>query len=152
MLTLGDERQPTLFLQTSHGERYAVPSPDGRWIAYQSNDSGRDEIFVTPFPGSGRKWQVSADGGIQPSWRKDGKELFYISPDSKLMSVEVRPGEASFETGQVTLLFDVTHRAGGISYAVHPDGERFLVIQDVRSEASSALTLVINWTADLNKK
>ncbi len=152
MLTLRDERQPTLFLQTSHAEKYAVPSPDGRWIAYQSNDSGRDEVFVTPFPGPGRKWQVSTDGGIHPTWRKDGKELFYISPDSKLMSVEVRPGEASFEIGQVTPLFDVTHRAGGIPYAVDTDGERFLVIKDVMSEASSALTLVINWTADLNKK
>ena len=152
ILALGDDPQSALFLQGSFDEAYAVFSPDGRWIAYQSNESGRDEVYVTPFPGPGRKWQISTAGGIQPVWRRDGEELFYIAPDSKLISAEVRPGETTFETGQVKPLFDLTRRAGGTPYDVAPGGERFLVIKYVMSDASSALTLVINWTADLNKK
>jgi Tol biopolymer transport system component len=152
LLTLGDDQQHSYFLQDSHEEAYAVFSPDGRWVAYQSDESGQDEVYVTPFPGPGRKWQVSTAGGIQPTWRKDGKELFYISLDSRLMAVEVTPGETSFETGRVTSLFVLRRRAGGIPYAPDPDGERFLIIKDVVSESSEALTLVINWTTDLQKE
>jgi len=152
VLALGDAQAPAFFLRTSFGESNGAFSPDGRWLAYQSDESGRDEVYVTPFPGPGRKWQVSTDGGIQPVWRKDGRELFYIAPYSRLMAANVQPGETTFETGEVRSLFALTRSAGGRPYDAASDGERFLVSKDVVSNASPPLTLVINWTAELKKK
>ena len=103
-LPLAGDRQPALFLQTPFTETTGRFSPDGRWIAYRSDDQGRPEVFVQTFPASGGKWQISTSGGMQPWWRSDGKELYYISNDDKLMGVEVKPG-GSFEATAPRALF-----------------------------------------------
>ena len=78
-----------MFLKTEFDERHGQFSPDGRWVAYRSSESGRFEIYVRPFPGPGGQWQISTAGGIAPRWRPDGKELYYIAPDGKLMAVPI---------------------------------------------------------------
>src|SRR5205807_4912582 len=105
VLPLAGDRQPFLFLQTPFTEASASFSPDGRWIAYQSDDQGLSEVYVQTFPASGSKWQISTDTGAFPIWRKDGKELFYVTQGA-LMAVEVKPGN-SFEAGVPKMLFDL---------------------------------------------
>ena len=90
VLPLFGDRKPFPFVATSVNKGNGQFSPDGRWVAYQSNESGRYEVYVQPFPGPGGKWQVSTDGGIAPRWRRDSKELFYIAPNGKLMAVPIR--------------------------------------------------------------
>ena len=89
-LPLGEERTPFTVVRTSSDERDAQFSPDGRWIAYQSNDSGRLEVYAKPFRGEATRWQLSKDGGAEVRWRGDGKELFYLALDGELMSVPLR--------------------------------------------------------------
>src|SRR5438270_1026987 len=111
------------------------PVLDGKWIAYQSNESGRFEIYVQPFPGPGGKFQISSNGGTQPRWNKNGKEIFYVSLDSKMMAAPVKlsPDGQSLETGTPAALFPVRivdGPSGGVNkqqYAVSSDGQRFLV-------------------------
>jgi Tol biopolymer transport system component len=100
------DRQPYQFLQTEFNELQARFSPDGKWVAYSSDESGAREIYVQTFPASSGKWRVSANGGSQPSWRRDGKELYYISGDRKLMAVDVKL-ESKFEAGVPQKLFDI---------------------------------------------
>ena len=90
MLPLFGEHKPFPFVNTSFDEALGQFSPDGRWVAYHSNESGRHEVYVQPFPGPGGKWQISTSGGIEPRWRRDGKELFYIAPDGKLMAAPIQ--------------------------------------------------------------
>src|SRR5205814_1046544 len=104
---LEGDRKPFPFLQTPFAETLAVFSPDGRWIAYRSDESGNDEVYVQTFPASGGKWPVSTKGGGDPRFRRDGKELFYISSDRKMMAVEVKTGGA-FEPGIPKALFDLS--------------------------------------------
>ena len=130
-------------------------SPDGRWVAYASNESGSMEIYVTPFPGGNGKWQVSNGGGQEPRWRKDGKELFYMSRDSKLMSVPVSTA-TSFESGAAVLLFQ-THRRQPISsqdtfsYDVSADGQKFLIATQVEESSVAPLTVLLNWASEMEK-
>jgi Tol biopolymer transport system component len=130
-----------------------VFSPDGHWIAYTSNESGVSEIYVVAFPPlNGEKWLVSRGGGVQPRWRRDGKELFYISPDSQMMAVDVNAGPA-FQSGNPHALFqtdivDTGIRAGPISWDIAPDG-RFLIITSSSIDAS--LTVAVNWRAGTAK-
>ena len=142
-------------------------SPDGRWIAYASDESGRSEVYVAPFPergGSpsaaaatrspGGKWQISTAGGSQPRWRSDGKEIFYLSPDKRLMAAAVRSQGSAFDVDVVRSLFDTralqTINARS-AYGVSPDGQRFLVNTRVEEAASAPITLVVNWPALLKK-
>src|SRR5262249_12095065 len=104
VLPLDGERKPIPYLQTPFDEAQGQFSPDGRWVAYTSTDSGRPEIYVQPFPASGGKWQISTAGGVTPRWRADGKELFYISLDRKLMAVDITAA-AKFEAGIPRPLF-----------------------------------------------
>ena len=99
------DRKVTPFLHGEFDENTGDFSPDGRWVAYESNESGRYEIYVQPFPGPGGKWQVSTNGGTAPVWRRDGKELFYVAPDRKLMAVPVKTG-AVFEPETAAPLFE----------------------------------------------
>jgi Tol biopolymer transport system component len=124
-----------------------------RWVAYTSNESGRDEVYVQSFPAGRGRFQISNSGGRQPRWRKDGKELFYLSLDQKLMAVDVKTAP-TFEHGTPRELFQ-THVAGGgvlaniFRYDVAPDGNRFLILNQVGGQAtdSSAITVMLNWTA-----
>jgi eukaryotic-like serine/threonine-protein kinase len=150
LLSLPD-RKVTPFLQTEFDEVLGDFSPDGHWIAYASNESGRFEVYVQPFPGPGGKWQISTAGGVAPAWRRDGKELFYMAPDHKLMAVAVKIG-ATFETEAPHPLFE-THIRNGPDrhYDVSADGRRFLVNTPLGEETSPPITLVQNWTALLRK-
>ncbi|MBI4479181.1 MAG: protein kinase [Acidobacteria bacterium] len=156
ILPFTGERKPTPFLKTQFYERHSQFSPDGRWIAYTSNESGTYQIYVQSFPAGSGKWQVSTAGGIQPRWRHDGKELFYLTEDGKLMVVPVRAG-ASFEAGTPALLFQTKTYGLGPSgtfsqqYDVTADGQRFLINTDLSDVLVAPITVVLNWTAGLKK-
>ncbi len=126
-LPLSGDRRPFPIFQTPYAENWASFSPDGRWIAFSSNDSGRPEIYVTPYPPSERRWRISAGGGSQSRWRSDGEELFYMAPDLTLMAVGFRTRGSEIEVSAARALFEI--RPPRLSYrAYHPtDGERFLV-------------------------
>ena len=151
VLPLGGDRKPFPFLQTEFNEFDGQFSPDGRWIAYTSDESGRNEIYVAPFPGPGGKQQISASGGRQPRWRGDGKEIFYLAPDNKLMAAEVNGPGASLVIGAVRPLFEAHPYESGYVYDATADGQRFLVNSVVEQKASAPITMVLNWTADLKR-
>jgi hypothetical protein len=134
-------------------ETRAQFGPDGRWVAYQSNESGRNEVYVAPFPGPGGKWQVSTAGGGSPRWRRDGTELFYVALDGKLMAAAVSSRGSTFDVGAVRALFNGRMRDQllGIPYDVTADGQRFLVNTLVEQTAPSSITLVVNWPSLLKK-
>ena len=142
---------PSVVLHAEAFVRHGQFSPDGRWIAYESVESGKNEVYVAPFPGPGGKRQVSVRGGSVPRWRRDGKELFYMGLDKKLMSAEVNGKGGTFEVGAVKPLFQTRAVAPSMLYDVTPDGQRFLVINSVEEEESSPLTLVLNWNAGLKR-
>ena len=128
VLPLSGDRKPIQFLKTQFSEIEGQFSPDGRWVVYVSNESGRQEVYVAPFPGPGGKWQVSTAGGSWPRWRPDGNEIFYLTPDSNLMAVAVNGKRESFEIGAEKALFEISGaRPGGYRYDVSADGQRFLV-------------------------
>ncbi len=156
----GTERKPVPFLQTKADERDAQFSPDGHWVVYSSNESGNWEVYVIGFraPGSAGaaegKWQVSTGGGREPRWRRDGKQLFYLAPDNKLMSIDVKPGPA-FEARPPKVLFQA-HPPEPIAaedlytYDVSPDGQRFLVETEVETNASP-ISIILNWPGKLSR-
>ncbi len=153
VLPLDGEQKPFPFLQTEAYEGGAQLSPDGRWLAYVSDESGRFEVYVQRFPAGGGQRQVSTGGGAGPHWRRDGKELFYYANDGKLMALPVGSGE-SFELGAAVALFEF--RSGSISpsiapYTVTGDGQRFLVNAIVDAEPRAPLTVVVNWAAGMKK-
>jgi Tol biopolymer transport system component len=152
-LPAAGDRTPVSFMKPAFGVSNGQFSPDGRWVAYASNESGKWEIAVSPFPGPGGSWRVSNAGGSEPRWRRDGKELYYLAPDGKLMAVEVKPGP-SFEAGTATALFQFRRRepissADLFSYDVSADGQRFLVNAEMGEAAAVPLTAIVNWTAGL---
>jgi hypothetical protein len=147
--------KPFVFLQTEFSEAHAQISPDGRWIAYTSDESGRAEVYVRTFPAAGGKWQISANGGDQPKWRRDGKELFYIAADKRLMTVEVKAG-STFEAGAPKVLFGTRVPSAGLSdtrnhYVVTADGQRFLINNVVGAITETPITVMLNWTAGLKR-
>ena len=140
---------PTRFAATSAEERTGRLSPDSRWIAYVSNESQRTEVYVQPFPPTGAKWQVSTGGGEQPQWRQDGRELYYVTPDKKLMAVDITSTPSVFARGEPRVLMETRMTgwerlgAGCCQYAPSKDGQRFLI-----SSATSSvipITVVLNW-------
>jgi len=148
-------RKPTVFLSTQFNEMRGKLSPDGRWLAYQSNESGKNEIYVQPFPVSADragKHLISNGGGGEPIWGRDGKELFYVN-QNKIMAAEVSTG-AVFKAAPAKLLFETN--LGGVNgagylYDVTGDGQRFLVKAAGGEGAQEPITLVLNWTAALKK-
>jgi Tol biopolymer transport system component len=144
--TDGKPATPAPFLQTSFTERTARFSPDDRWVVYVSEESGKSEVYVQPFAKTGDKWKISTDGGFQPRWRRDGKELFYLAPDKKLMAVDVRTGPA-FEAGTPRPLFEA--RVFDVSlwslYDVSADGRQFLVTAVSQDGDSLRIAVVVNW-------
>ena len=158
MLPLFGDRKPFPFADTTYNENLGTFSPDGRWVAYVSNESGRNEIFVAPFdsaaPRTGRapatKWQVSTAGGNWPRWRNDGKEIFYLAPDNRLMAVAGDGRVAAFDVGAARSLFTMRPvNNQRFMYDVSSDGQRFLVNTPVDDSgpAQAPITLVINWPA-----
>ena len=151
VLALSGDRKPTPFLQTPFSEGRARISPDGRWMAYTSNESGREGVYVTTFPKAGRTWLVSTNGGDFPVWRRDSRELFYRASDGTLMAVPVAPG-SDFIHGPPIKLFELRAATGGdlgygTFYDVAPDG-RFL-INIMVERTSPPATIVLNQRAGM---
>ncbi|HEY3124806.1 MAG TPA: hypothetical protein VGK70_12200, partial [Thermoanaerobaculia bacterium] len=135
----------TPFLQSAFNEVMGRFSPDGRWIAYVSNESGREEVYVVPFPGPGGKWQISTAGGRAPHWTRGGREIVYQAPGDEIMAVDVRSAP-TFQSGIPKALFKTHLRPPpGAQFDVTPDGERFLVNLRPGDQVSDPITLVQNW-------
>ena len=154
VLPMVGDRKPIPFLQTPFNEDGARFSPDGHFIAYYSDDSGSYEVYVQPFPASGAKWQISSGGGMQPRWRRDGKELFYMAPNKSLMAVAVNLDKGTLEAGLPKVLFQT--RSVGYSgprntYECSADGQRFLINSFQSDAGSIPANVVLNWTADLKR-
>jgi serine/threonine protein kinase len=147
----GAPSKPFPWLATPFREYMAKFSPDGYWVAYQSNESGRFEIYVAPFPGPGSKRRISTGGGQFPRWRADAKEIFYAGIDGMLMAAEVSVKHAGIEVGAARSL-GISVAAGVYPYDVSADGQRFLVAVPREQKSPAPLTLVQNWTSLLNKK
>jgi eukaryotic-like serine/threonine-protein kinase len=157
ILPMGESgsRKAQPFLNSPADERNAAFSPDGRFIAYGSDESGREEVYVQTFPSSGAKWQVSNDGGSAPSWRSDGKELFYATADRRMMAVPIEIHGSSLTSSAPQMLFlspTPLLSDWGRDFAVSADGQRFLILTSATQETASPITLVTNWTAELKEK
>ena len=139
VLPLAGDRKPVSVTQTQFAESGGRFSPDGRWIAYQSDESGKTDIYVQPFPGPGGRLQVSTGGGSFAQWRRDGRELFYLGSDNQAMAVPVAPNGPTLKAGTPVRLFSVS--AGG--FIASPDGQRFLV-STVTADAAP-ITVLLNW-------
>ena len=149
------DRQPKSFLQGPGIVRNAQFSPDGRWVAYSSNETGSWEVYVSAFPNPVSKWQVSRGGGEEPRWRRDGKELFYLSRDGKMTAVAIRTG-ANFEAGPPAALFQ-THRRQPVSamdffsYDVSADGQKFLINTKLDEPNAAPLSIILNWASEMKR-
>jgi serine/threonine protein kinase/Tol biopolymer transport system component len=153
MLGIGDRKaQP--FLQTPFNEGAARFSPDGRWVAYVSDESGGFEVYVQPYPGPGGKWQISTEGGTEPVWNPNGRELFYRS-GNKMMAVDIAT-QPSFTAGKPRMLFDRRYESPPFpiaNYDVSPDGQRFLMLKPNEQEtAPTQINVVLNWFEELKQK
>lgn len=127
-------------------------SPSGKWLAFQSDESGQGEVYVVAFPGPGGRWQISTRGGGEPTWSPDGQELFYLSPENNLMRVAVESGEA-FEAGVPEPLFAVKLEQKNIRnrMLISPDGQRFLTLAPIGEQAAPPTTIVLNWSRMLER-
>ncbi len=155
VLRLSD-RKAEPFLRTPFNEGGPVFSPDGHWIAYISDESGRPEIYVQPFPGPGGKWQISTEGGNEPAWNRNGRELFYRS-GNKMMAVDVTT-QPTFSAGKPKMLFEGQYVAvqpglTGTAYDVSPDGQRFLMVKETEASISATqINVVLNWFEELKRR
>jgi Tol biopolymer transport system component len=158
----GDDHKPRAYLQSQFSQKQAQFSPDGRFVAYTSDETGRSEIYVRPFPNvSGGRWLVSTNGGTQPRWRRNGKELFYISADSKMMAAVVTTTPEFQKLDDPKALFPVPVLGGGgefnainvFRYDVSRDGQRFLIDASATETAAARppITVVLNWQALLKR-
>jgi Tol biopolymer transport system component len=149
-LPLAGDRKPVRLRESGpYGDRVQI-APNGRWVAYASTESGTAQVYVRPFPDGDGKWQISPHGGIEPRWRRDGRELFYIAADQQMMAVPIHSG-VPFQFGPPTALFETratisTGAPAGRQYVVTSDGRRFLINQPV---GPRQITVVLNWTAAL---
>jgi hypothetical protein len=150
-LPLSQHGKPVALL-TGAAAGPAQLSPDDRWMTYFSRESGRSEVYVTSYPKVVGRWRVSTDGGSQARWRRDGKEIFYISRDAKLMAAEVSAASDSFQMVAVRPLFPIRPASTRWDYDVSPDGQRFIVNMRVPQEAPTApLTVLVNWPAAVGR-
>ena len=151
-MPLTGEAKPFPIVQTAFDERNAAISADSKWMAYDSDESGRREVYITAFPGGGAKWQVSTAGGTIPKWRKDGKELFFLDNADNIMTVDVAFADKAIRLGTPRVLFQAvgTQRSAG-AYDVNADGTKFLINSGNLKEGSEPFTLVQNWPAELKK-
>ena len=143
--------KPRPYRRTTFNEDMGQFSPDTRWVAFQSDESGRYEIYIDTFPDPRGKVRISTGGGVMPEWGAGGRELFYVSPDSMLMSVSLNPGTGSLEVSAPHALFPLLMIDTDVSpYDAARDGQRFLVLETAE-HAAQPLTVIVNWPALLNK-
>jgi Tol biopolymer transport system component len=150
-LAPGGGSKPETLLKTEYMKDEPRVSPDGRWVAYNTNESGRWEVYIAAFPSFTERRQVSNNGGVQGYWRKDGKELFYLSLDGNLVSVPIKPGP-TLENGIPKVLFPtrIPVQFNFDQFAVTGDGQRFLLLEAIESEAKP-FTVVLNWPAAVKR-
>ena len=141
-LPMEGERKPISLAQTDFIEAGGSFSPDGDWVVYYSEEMGRREVYVRPFPEEG-KFQVSRDGGRSPIWSADGKEIFYIS-GNKMMAAPVQAG-ATFEAGVPRMLFEVGPLPPLVKFDVSADGQRFIIAVTTEDQSNLPITIVTNW-------
>lgn len=147
----GDQK-PFPLVATNFSDVTPSFSPDSKWLAYANNETGRMELYVQPFPSGAGRWQVSTAGGGRPNWRKDGKELFFISPDGQIMAVDVSQNGASLQLGAPHALFKAATVVGQNGpYAVSADGKKFVMNTVLPQSITEPLTLITNWPADLKQ-
>jgi Tol biopolymer transport system component len=157
LLPLAGDRKPVVYLDSPFDETHAQFSPDGKWMAYTSNESGLEQVYMQSIPATGAKRQVSSNGGRRPRWRRDGKELFYISMEAKLMAVPAKLSASGFDFGKPQQLFDKTldFRVNFRDFGYQPtaDGQRFLAVLPEEKSPSErpAVTIRTNWQAGLKK-
>ena len=150
-LPLAGDRKPFAVLNAPGTQPECQISPDGKWIAYRSDESGRQEIYVQNFPPAGGKWQVSTAGGVDPQWRRDGKEMFYRQ-GNRLMSVEVRTTDDRFERDLPRLLFELSAILRGRNqYTVSPDGQKFLAIVPMKASVSLPIAVLLDWQSQARR-
>jgi len=145
ILPLGADARPYPLLHTAFNEDSPQFSPDVRWMAYVSDETGRNEVYVAAFPNAAAKWQISTQGGSLPRWSSDGKELFYVAADGHLMSVPITSGGPLLQWSAPHRLFLMP--ALGASYDVAPGGEKFLVLTPTEDFKPNELTVLMNWQA-----
>jgi serine/threonine protein kinase/Tol biopolymer transport system component len=150
VLPLSGDRKPIPFLNTQFAEAPGQFSPDGRWVTYSSNESGRSEVYVVPFPGGGGKWQIST-GGSNPRWSRNGSEIVYLSLDNTLMAADVNGKRNGFEVGSVVPLFRTRIAPTRYEYDVSADGQRFLINMVPEQTTASPITVVVNWAPALQR-
>jgi hypothetical protein len=154
-MTTAEPRRSARFLATRFNEVQGRLAPNQRWLAYASDESGRFEVYVRPFPSGTEQWTISVSGGMQPEWRSDGKELFYLSQDGQLMSVPVTTDGATFSAEAARALFrvDVPEPSAPFptDYDVSADGLRFLVNTVVDQASRPSVTVILNWSAGLEQ-
>jgi DNA-binding winged helix-turn-helix (wHTH) protein/Tol biopolymer transport system component len=153
LVPMSGDRKPVPLMRTPFNEAQGRISPNGRWLAYVSDESGAQEVYVQRFPSLGSKRIVSIGGGVEPMWRKDGKELFYLAPDYSIVSVPFQPGELPV-IGRPKALFraPINTSTTRNHYAVTPDGKRFLINVEDQSSYLSPITVMVNWVEGLEPK
>jgi serine/threonine protein kinase/Tol biopolymer transport system component len=151
-LALLDTTEARPIVATSFGEWDPAPSPDGRWLAYTSEESGDEQVYVVPFEGGGGKWQVSINQGDRPRWRSDGKELYYLDNSDHIMVAQVDGSGSSFRIGKVSKLFEISGSRPGKVFDVSGDGQTFLVNSRTSDAILSKATLVTNWDAEIKER
>jgi serine/threonine protein kinase/Tol biopolymer transport system component len=147
--------KPVSFITSPGDQQFGQFSPDGRWVAYSSSETGRPEVYAVPFPATGAKWQISANGGTRPRWRRDGKEIVFEVPGTgAVMSAQANSRGSNFEVGEVRVLFETTNlppNNAGSQWSLMSDGQRLLAIT-TGDTAALPLTIIQNWTAELKRK
>jgi hypothetical protein len=159
LVSTGPDKTIQPFLQTRFVEAQPRISPNGKWVAYISNETDQFEVYVQTFPLGGGKLPISVGGGSQPQWRADGRELYYYSPDRKVMAVEVNGDGPTFKFGVARPLFDIRVTGAGIDqsfpgagYFTHTrDGSRFLVPSIPEAPQRQQINVIVNWTQDLKR-
>ena len=159
LLTMDEKRPTAPLINTTFREFDGEISPDGRWLAYESNESGQYQVYVRPFPkvDSGR-WQISTAGGTRPLWARNGRELFYVDGKDTLTSVPVQTGGLTFSAGAPAKVFDAKIFPVGRTYDVSADGQRFLLIKDsvgageASTTSTASMVVVLNWTEELKQR
>ena len=146
IVAAGDSSRAEGIVVTNFDKDYPRFSPDGRWIAYQSDESGKYEIYVIPFRGNGGKRQISLNGGSWPVWRRDGKEIYYLTEDNRLMATQLKTSGASLEVGETQLLFKSSFFAFGMEvYDVTADGQKFVALMTESNNETSPVSIIMNW-------
>jgi serine/threonine-protein kinase len=159
LLLLNGTPHDQSLLRTNANESNGDISPDGKWLAYQSNESGQDRVFVRPFPNvNAGVWQISADGGTRPVWARNSRELFFIDGNSRLTAVPVETSP-TFSRENPSLVFNRSYWVGattGRTYDVSRDGQRFLMVKEVGADGQNAtpasLVIVLNWVEELKAR